>query len=182
MEIYCNYTKLVDIDKLIENPKNDNRHNPEQIELLAKLIKKNGIRHPIIVSESSGFIVAGHLRLLAAKKLGLKEYPVDFQKFETVAAEYSFLTSDNNIARYAELDKEKLILNLKELDIDLVDFDFETLGLIGFVPVDFKDIDLGPTTKEQPKKYEIKISFDNETDMTDIYDELISRKFAARIV
>lgn len=132
MEVKCAYTNLVELEKLVVNPRNDNQHKAEHVELLAKVLKFNGIRHPIIVSKRSGFIVAGHLRLLAASKLELNEFPVDYQDFENESDEYRFLSSDNNVARYAELDNEKLIDNLKDLDIELEDFDFGEIGLIDF--------------------------------------------------
>jgi len=132
IKVFCSYTAMCDVEKFVENPRNDNRHKDEHVDLLAKVFKARGIRHPIIVSNRSGFIVAGHLRLLAAKKLGIEKYPVDMQDFENEAEEYQFLSSDNNVARYAEFDDHKFIENLKELKFDLNEIDFEELGLLDF--------------------------------------------------
>ena len=132
MEIKCKYSEIVSLEKLVENPRNDNKHKQEHAELLAKVMKVRGIRHPIIVSKRSGFIVAGHLRLSAAKILGLNEFPIDLQDFENEADEYAFLTSDNNVARYAEIDQEKFKLNLEELDFNLEEVDFGEFGLLDF--------------------------------------------------
>jgi len=97
IKVFCSYTAMCDVEKFVENPRNDNRHRDEHVDLLAKVFSARGIRHPIIISKKSGFIVAGHLRLLAAQKLGLEKYPVDMQDFENEAEEYQFLTTDNNV-------------------------------------------------------------------------------------
>jgi len=132
MKTNCQYTELVDTHKLVPNPRNTNQHPQRQIEVLAKLIDFQGWRHPVIVSKRSGFVVAGHGRLEAAKKLGLEKVPVDYQDFENEAQEYAFLESDNHIAKYAEFDQEKMLQNLQDFANTLDEYDFESLGLIDF--------------------------------------------------
>jgi len=139
VEIKCSYTKLVDLIDLVPNPKNSNKHSDKQIEVLAKIIKSRGMRHPLIVSNRSGFIVAGHCRLESLKHLGVEKAPVDFQDFKNEADEIFFLESDNHIAEFAEHDKEQMLSNLTDLDIDLTDFDFEDVGLIDFEMPGFDD-------------------------------------------
>lgn len=130
--IKCSYSDIYPLEKLIPNPRNDNDHKKEHAELLAKVMKARGVRHPIIVSKNSGFIVAGHLRLMAAKINGYDSYPVDIQEFENEAEEYAFLSSDNNVARYAEFNETKFLENLKELKVDVKKIDFGELGLLDF--------------------------------------------------
>jgi|SRR5271157_3530900 len=117
------------INSLKPHPKNPNKHSPEQIDRLAKIIEYQGWRHPIVVSKQSGFIVAGHGRLLAAKKLGLSEVPVHYQDFANEDQEYAFVVSDNAIASWAELD-------LANINVELVglgpDFDIDMLGISNF--------------------------------------------------
>lgn len=155
MEIKCVYTRLVQLDKLIPHPRNDNRHKPEHAKLLAKVFKARDIRHPIIISKRSGFIVAGHLRLDAAIECEMEEFPVDEQDFANEAEEYAFLSSDNNVARYAEFDDKKFKTNLEELGIELEDFDPEEYGLMDYLPPVEKldpmtDPDSSPGLKEDP--------------------------------
>ena len=64
--VYCAYDEEIAISELKPNPRNPNTHPKEQIELLAKIIKKTGWRSPITVSTLSGMIVKGHGRLMAA--------------------------------------------------------------------------------------------------------------------
>jgi len=123
MDIKSKEIKIVDIDSLVLNPDNNNRHSIEQVELLAKGIKHNGFRVPIIVSNRSGFVISGHGRIDAAKLLEIKEIPAIFEDFKDEAEEYQFLTFDNEIARWAELDRHAVYTKLEalpEIDIELL--------------------------------------------------------------
>ncbi len=77
--VYCAHDKIVDTNSLVGNPRNPNKHPKEQITALAKIIKRQGWRHPIVVSNRSGFVVKGHGRLLAAKEIGAKQVPLIFR-------------------------------------------------------------------------------------------------------
>ena len=132
VEIYCKYDALIDFDDFVPHEMNTNDHPKEQVELLAKLIKKNGVRLPIIISNLSKKCVAGHGRYLAFRSLGMDKIPVVYQDFEDVIAEYRFLESDNHIARYAEFNESKMLDNLKELDLDVTTLDFQEIGLLDF--------------------------------------------------
>lgn len=126
VEVWCSFDELANVDTLKENPKNPNKHPDSQIELLAKNIKYLGWRHPITVSKRSGFIVAGHGRLMAARKLGLKIVPVDYQDFNSDADEIAVLVADNRLAELSETSEDDLKKILSELDgkidIDLTGF------------------------------------------------------------
>jgi len=120
-EIKSKNIELVDVSKIIENPKNANRHSLEQIQRLEKLIDYQGFRNPLIVSNRTGFLVVGHGRLTAAKNLEMKEVPVIYQDFESEAQEYAYLISDNEIARWAELDLHSVYTELDSLEIENID-------------------------------------------------------------
>ena len=147
LKIKCEYTELVRVSQLVENPKNANKHTKEQIDRLAKILDFQGWRHPIIVSKRSGFICAGHGRLLAAKQLEQETVPVDYQDFLTEAEEYAFLVADNEIARWATLDKEKLQDDLKDLDLG----DIDLLGIQDFT-FDLPQDDFDPEIEDEEKE------------------------------
>jgi DNA modification methylase len=119
---------MVKIEDLRPHPKNPNKHGDEQIALLAKNIRHLGWRHPILVSAMSGYIVAGHARLEAAKLLNLAAVPVDAQPFASEADELAYLLADNRIAELADLQTAALKDLLEELDTGGFDMD-----LTGFV-------------------------------------------------
>lgn len=118
MKIDCAYDELVDVHKLVPNPKNNNKHPKNQIERLAKIIDFQGQRQPIVVSNRSGFIVKGHGRLEAIKLLGWEKCAVDYQDYESEAQEYADMVADNQIATWAEFDTQMVLDELPELDID----------------------------------------------------------------
>lgn len=119
---------LVNIEEIKENPKNANRHSIEQIERLEKLIQYQKFRNPLVVSNRTGLLIAGHGRLCAAKNLGMEQVPVIYQDFESEAQEYAYLISDNEIARWAELDKHSVYTELESLELE----DIELLGIEDF--------------------------------------------------
>ncbi|WP_145099251.1 ParB/Srx family N-terminal domain-containing protein [Sporomusa sp. KB1] len=121
--IHCAYDELVDITILVPNPRNPNQHPQKQIELLAKMIKNQGWRAPITVSNRSGFVVRGHGRLLAAQLLGVGRVPVDRQDYATEAEEWADLIADNRIAELSAIDPTMLTELLEELNVGAIDMD-----------------------------------------------------------
>jgi len=124
--------KLTNISTLTPNPKNPNIHTDEQIARIANIIKNQGWRSPIVVSNLSGFVVAGHGRLEAAKMLGMNQVPVSYQDFTTEAQEKAHLLADNRLSELSELDNTKLKdllqeLDTGEIDMDLTGFDNEEI-------------------------------------------------------
>lgn len=124
--VFCAHDKIVDVAKLIPNPKNPNQHPDSQIQLLGRIIRQTGWRQPITVSKRSGFIVKGHGRLAAALLEGVKEAPVDFQNYTNEAEEYADLVADNRIAELAETDN-KLLADIFA-DIDTGEIPVELTG------------------------------------------------------
>lgn len=146
MEIHCSHTELKDPGGLIPHPKNPNTHPQAQIELLARIIKHQGWRNPIVVSQRSGFIIAGHARLKAAQLLELDKVPVDYQDFETEADEWAHLAADNKLAELAEPDQAILAELLQDLKAE----GFDTI-LAGFDEISLADI----LEEEQPDQVEV---------------------------
>ena len=65
--VYCAHSDIIDIIEVIPNPRNPNVHKDAQIDLLARIIKAQGWRNPIVISKLSGFITKGHGRLLLSR-------------------------------------------------------------------------------------------------------------------
>lgn len=115
IDVHCSFNRMIKVEDLKPNPKNPNTHPEAQLQLLEKVIV-TGWRHPIVVSNLSGMIVAGHGRLEAAKRCGLTEVPVDFQDFENPEAEQAHLLADNRLPELASMDKGLLKDLLQEID------------------------------------------------------------------
>lgn len=177
-EIKSRNIEIVDIDSIVQNPKNANKHPVEQIKRLEKLIKYQGFRNPLIISNRTGFLVVGHGRLEAAKNLGMQQVPVIFQDFENEAQEYSYLISDNEIARWASLDKELMLDSISEIE----ELDVELLGIEDFKLFDFEEASEVDSEKEDStSKFILKVELPSEMDMHDLKDELLSKGYNVKV-
>lgn len=130
MIIRCLYDKLVPIEELKKkfHPKNRNRHPPEQIERLAKILNYQGIRYCAKISKLSDFITSGHGRVLAAELNGWTEFPVNYQDYDSSDQEYMDVQADNAVASWSELDLSSIQNDLK----DLPNLDIDLLGIKDF--------------------------------------------------
>src|SRR5438132_886984 len=91
------------IEKLIPQARNARTHTPEQIDQIAASIREWGWTNPVLVTEE-GTIVAGHGRVLGAKKLGLAEIPVMVAIGWTEAQIRAYGIADNKLALNAGWD------------------------------------------------------------------------------
>lgn len=114
-----------DIDELIPYARNARTHSSEQIQQLAGSIKEFGFINPVIISNDGG-ILAGHGRVLAAKKLGFKELPCIVESHLTEAQKRAYILADNRLALNAGWDEEMLAIELK--DLKEMKFDLEFTG------------------------------------------------------
>ena len=124
----------VDITSLIPYAKNSRTHSDAQVAQIAASIKEFGWTNPILVDGDKG-IIAGHGRLMAARKLGYDKVPVIELKDMTETQKKAYVIADNRLALNAGWDMEMLKIeleNLKELefDLDLLGFDAKELDAI----------------------------------------------------
>lgn len=122
-------TKLV--TELIPYVKNSRTHSDEQVAQIAASIKEFGWTNPILVDGDNG-IIAGHGRLLAARKLGHKEVPTIELKDLTEAQKKAYIIADNRLAINAGWDNEMLKLEFDQLaelgfDLELTGFSFDEI-------------------------------------------------------
>jgi DNA modification methylase len=127
--IHCLYDRLVPIAELKAHPKNRNKHPADQVQRLAEILKYQGFRYPIKVSNRSGFITSGHGRMEAAHLNGWREVPVNFQDYDSDEQEYADVQADNAIASWSELDLSAINADLGELGPD---FNLDLLGIKNF--------------------------------------------------
>ena len=111
-------------DSLIEYARNP-RKNDHAVDRVAAAIREFGFRVPIL-AKSDKTIVDGHLRLKAAKKLGLEEVPVLLCDDMTDIQVRAFRLSVNKVSEFADWDDEMLRVELDELGKD--GFDLELTG------------------------------------------------------
>src|SRR5208282_2907540 len=120
------------IERLIPWAKNPRTHSDAQVAQIAASIEAFGFNNPILVDTNAG-IIAGHGRLLAARKLGLAEVPVIVLDHLTDAQKRAYIIADNQLALNAGWDEELLRGELAELqqeglNLDLIGFEDEELA------------------------------------------------------
>ena len=132
--------------ELIPYGKNAKRHPAEQVKLIANSIKQFGFQQPIVV-DSNNVVVIGHGRLLASKRLKLKEVPI--VKIENLSEDQirALRLADNSVAE-SEWNLDLLADEVADLDFDLSDFGLDTI-LAGF------DNDTSDDEEEDEDDFEI---------------------------
>jgi len=113
------------VESLIPYINNSRTHSDEQVAQIAGSIKEFGWTNPILVDGANG-IIAGHGRLLAARKLGYKEVPTIELKDLTETQKKAYIIADNRLALNAGWDNEMLTIELNDLLAD--GFALEMLG------------------------------------------------------
>jgi ParB-like chromosome segregation protein Spo0J len=122
----------VAIDKIIPYARNSRTHSDEQVAQIAASIKEFGFTNPVLIDKDDG-IIAGHGRVLAARKLGLKEVPCIRLGHLTETQKKAYVIADNKLALNAGWDNEMLRLEFVEID----DMGFD-LDLSGFAAEEIK--------------------------------------------
>ena len=122
------------VDRLIPYIRNSRTHSDEQIAQVAASIVEFGWTNPILVG-ADGVIIAGHARLLAARKLKMSEVPVIVLDHLSETQRRALVLADNKLALNAGWDDDMLRVELESLkedafNLDLVGFTDEELAVI----------------------------------------------------
>jgi len=148
--------KEVAVEKLIPYAKNSRTHSDEQVAQIAASIKEFGFRNPILVDGVG--IIAGHGRLMAARKLGLDKVPTIDCSDMTESQKKAYIIADNKLALNAGWDTNLLSIELEELqdegfNLDLLGFDEKELNALlePEIVEGLTDEDEVPEVPEEPK-------------------------------
>ena len=143
------------IDSMVPYARNARTHSDAQVAQIAASIKEFGWTTPILVDEHNG-IVAGHGRVLAARKLGMDSVPVIQLKNLTPTQIRAYILADNKLTLNGGWDDDLLKLELLDLksadfDLNLIGFDSNELDELMFeAPGEDKDADSVPEAPEIP--------------------------------
>ena len=150
--------KEVEITALIPYAKNSRTHDDAQVAQIAASIKEFGWTNPILIDGDKG-IIAGHGRLMAARKLKMDKVPVIELSGMTDAQKKAYVIADNRLALNAGWDNAMLTIELKDLedegfDLSLTGFDDSELDAL-LNPIEetegLTDEDAVPDVPEEPK-------------------------------
>ena len=143
------------IERLVPYARNARTHSEAQVDQIAASIREWGWTNPVLVSED-GTIIAGHGRVLGARKLRINEVPVMIAAGWTEAQKRAYAIADNKLALNAGWDEELLGIELGELevlgfDVDLIGFsESERLALAAGATSGLTDPDDVPELPSEP--------------------------------
>jgi ParB-like chromosome segregation protein Spo0J len=171
------------IEKLIPYVNNARTHSDEQVDQIASSIREFGFRSPVLVGKDN-MIIAGHGRVLAAKKLGLKTVPYidcsDMTEIQTKA----YILADNRIALNAGWDAQMLSLEIQGLAISDID-----MQLLGFSDKELdqylgnaEDDVIGDEIIDDGNKNLLMIECITENELQQLFDEMKERGFECKIL
>lgn len=175
--------KKTKIDVLIPYALNSRTHSDEQVAQIAASIKEFGFTNPILIDEKNG-VIAGHGRLLAARKLGLDEVPSIVLSGLSDAQKRAYVIADNKIALNASWDFELLKVEIADLelsgfDISLTGFDdVELIELLGDGEEEIKH----QSEDEYKSVFEVVVACDDEQEQESIYNMLTAKGLKCRVL
>lgn len=162
------------VGKLKPYTKNARLHTDKDLSTIIESIKEFGFADPIAVWSDKNIVVEGHGRLIAAKKLKMKQVPVIRLDHLTDEQRRAYALAHNKTAELSDWDYGILDTELGDiLNIDMTNFGFDTN--IGDV---FEEPEPKPKTKDS---YSVVIDCENDIEAEEIYRELVSQGFDARI-
>ena len=173
------------VASLVPYARNPRTHSPDQVDQLAASIREWGWTVPVLIDEQGG-LLAGHGRVLAAKKLGLAEIPVMVAEGWSEAQKRAYVIADNKLTLNGGWDDELLKVELDELgaldfDLALTGFSLDEVGaLSGDAP--------GPGGIETPgagaykEQYGVIVVCSSETDQAEIYERLKGEGLIVKVV
>jgi hypothetical protein len=126
--------ELWPVDDLIPYERNARTHSNDQVAQISRSIEEFGFTNPILIGGDSG-IIAGHGRLMAARKLGLKRVPVVILDHLTLEQRRAYVIADNKLALNAGWDADLLAAELSALELDGFD-----VSLTGFSDQELAEI------------------------------------------
>jgi len=134
------------VDTLIPYARNARTHSEAQVAQIAASIREFGFCNPVLI-DSSGGIIAGHGRVMAARQLGLAEVPCIRLGHLSDVQRRAYILADNRLALDAGWDEDMLALELSALQLEAFDLD-----LTGFDSTEVDQItkqpDFAPGTEQ----------------------------------
>jgi DNA modification methylase len=146
----------IGVEALIPYARNSRTHSDAQVAQIAASIREFGFTNPVLVDEANG-IIAGHGRVLAARKLRMADVPAIRLSHLTEAQKRAYVIADNKLALNAGWDIELLRLEINDLrglefDVALTGFSTEELDALMAAPgtEGLTDPDAIPEAPERP--------------------------------
>ena len=173
----------VNTDILIPYANNARTHSDDQVTQIASSIKEFGFNNPVLIDKDNG-IIAGHGRVMAAKKLGLNKVPCIRLANLTEAQKKAFILADNKIALNSGWDYDLLKVEVESLNesnynLGILGFDVNELNTILGIENYLKD---DKEVTDDGNRNLLLIEFDNEIELENLFNEMQERGFNCKIM
>lgn len=170
------------IGEIIPYARNSRTHSEEQVAQIAASIKEFGWTNPILIDGENG-IIAGHGRLMAARKLGYTEVPTIELSDLTEAQKKAYIIADNRLALNAGWDDDLLKLEIQELselnfNLDLLGFDAIELAKMFD---DLQDEENELKEEKYSEVFNIIVECKDEHEQEKIFNRLDSEGYKCRV-
>ena len=172
--------EVIGIEKLIPYVKNSRTHSDEQVAQIAASIKEFGFNNPVLIG-SDDVIIAGHGRVMAARKLGMLEVPCIRLGHLTETQRKAYIIADNRLALNAGWDEELLTIELKSLAeenfrLDLLGFDAQELAKM------FDEVTEDPLKEESYSEvFNVIVECKDEQEQEKVFNRLDSEGYTCRV-
>lgn len=170
----------ISIDKLIPYANNARTHSDEQVAQIAASIREFGFNNPVLIAEDDT-IIAGHGRVMAARKLNLSEVPCLRLSHLTETQRKAYILADNKLALNAAWDVDLLKLEIQDLTtekfaVELTGFDLQELAKI----LDNQE-DLELNEEKYSEVFNVIVECSDENEQEKIFNRLDSEGYKCRV-
>ena len=169
------------VNDLIPYVNNSRTHSDDQVQQVASSIKEFGFTNPILIDEDGG-IIAGHGRLMAAKKLGLDDVPTIELAGLTEAQKKAYVIADNKLSLNSGWDESLLkleIMTLSEMDYDLELLGFDVDELTRLVDEIEEEIEL--KEESYSEVFNVLVECKDEQEQEYVFNKLDSEGYRCRV-
>lgn len=173
-------------ESLIPYARNARTHSDAQVAQIAASIREFGFNNPVLI-DSDGGIIAGHGRIMAARKLGLEAVPCLRLSHLSENDKRAYILADNKLAENSGWDESMLALELSALQSE--DFD---LGLIGFDPDELARLldGEGVTDEKAPvehginyeEHYSVLVECSGEQHQAEVFESLKASGYTCKVL
>jgi len=173
----------IDIEQLIPYAMNARTHSDAQVAQIAGSIKEFGFNNPVLIDKDN-VLIAGHGRVMAGRKLGLKEVPAIRLGHLTENQKKAYIIADNKIAMnsgwdYELLSSEVEMLSNEDFNLDLLGFEVNELNTILGIEEEIKEV---KEVSDDGNRNLLLIEFDNEIELENLFQEMQERGFNCKIM
>jgi ParB-like chromosome segregation protein Spo0J len=177
MEFYEH--KIVSVEDLIPYALNSRTHSDAQVAQLAASIREFGFTNPILIDEQNN-LIAGHGRLLAARKAKMESVPAVVVTGLDDRKRRALVIADNKLALNAGWDMDSLLVEMQDLGSDFGE-------LMGFSEKELLDMfraeeDQLPQEQELKATFEVAVECSDESEQETVFNLLSKKGYTCRIL